>query len=102
MLWDLGSKSSHSEVDILVVSSVRDIENGNSQLEHEKVCFISFCLFMNSRLEYRTVFPVMSLCPRKRRAMDYVRYQEALHLRYSPGGKRLISASPVFGLSSLP
>ena len=79
MLWDLVSKFSHSEVDVRVVSSVRNIENGNSQLEHEKVCFISFCLFMNSRLEYKTVFPVMPLC-RIRRATDYVGYQEALHL----------------------
>jgi hypothetical protein len=102
MLWDLVSTSSHSEVDVRVVSSVRNIENGNSQLEHEKVCFISFCLFMNSRLKYKTVFPAMPLCPRNRRATHYVGYQEALHLRYSPGGKRLISASPVFGLSSLP
>jgi hypothetical protein len=31
---------SHSEVDVLVVSSVRNIENANSQLKHEKVCFI--------------------------------------------------------------
>jgi hypothetical protein len=44
MLWDSVSKSSHSEVDVLVVSSVRNIENGNSQLEHEKVCLISFLL----------------------------------------------------------
>ena len=102
MLWDLGSKSSHSEVDVRVVSSVRNIENGNSQLEHEKVCFISFCLFMNLRLEYKTVIPVMPLCHCKRRATDYLGYQGALQLRYSPGGKRLISASPVFGLSSLP
>ena len=102
MLWDLVSTSSHSEVDVRVVSSVRNIENGISQWEHEKVCFICFCLFMNSRLEYKTVFPAMPLCPRKRRATGYVGYQEALHLQYSPGGKRFISASPVFALSSLP
>ena len=65
MLWDLVSTSSHSEVDVLVVSSVRNIENGISQLEHEKVCFISFCLFVNLRLEYKTVFPAMPLCPPK-------------------------------------
>ena len=39
MLCDLVSTSSHCEVDVRVVSSVRNIENGNSQLEHEKVCF---------------------------------------------------------------
>ena len=98
MLWDSVSTSSHSEVDVLVVSSVRNIENAISQLEHEKVCFISFCLFIN--VEYKTVFPLMPSCPRKRRATDYVGYKEALYLRYSPGGKKLISASPVFGLSS--
>ena len=57
MLWNSVSTSSHSEVDVLVVSSVRNIEDGNSQLEHEKVCFISFCLFMNSRMKYKTLFP---------------------------------------------
>jgi hypothetical protein len=41
MLWDLISMSSHSEVDVLVVLSESNIENDNSQLEHEKVCFIS-------------------------------------------------------------
>jgi len=44
MLWDFVSASSHSEVDVLVVSSVRNIEKGTSQLEQEKVCFISFAL----------------------------------------------------------
>ena len=78
MLWDLVSTSSHSEVDVRVISSVRNIENGNSQLEHEKVCFTSFCLFMNSRLEYETVFSAMPLCPRKTKATDYIGYQEAL------------------------
>ena len=57
MLWDLVSTSSHCEVDVLVVSSVRIIENGNSQLEHEKVCFISFWLLYEFKLEYKTVFP---------------------------------------------
>ena len=44
MLWDSVSTSSHSEVDVLVVSPVSNIENINSQLEHEKVCFITFWL----------------------------------------------------------
>lgn len=70
MLWDLESTSSHSEVDVRVVASVRNIENGNSQLEHEKVCFISFWLLYEFKLEYKTVFPRIQLCPCKQ--MEYV------------------------------
>ena len=58
--------------------------------------FIVFHIFLfvyEYEVDYKTVFPAMPLCPRKRRAQTiYVGYQEALHLRYSPGGKRLISA----------
>ena len=45
-VMELGINVFALQVDVLVVSSVRSIENGNSQLEHEKVCLRSFCLFM--------------------------------------------------------
>ena len=50
MLWDSVSMLSHSEEDVLVVSSVRNIENANSQLEHEKVCFITLELVISNRI----------------------------------------------------